>query len=111
LAASRRMKPLDWKMLWGREPMNSDWPADVRFEAHYGLKPDIAPCPESATFRLWTAANWLSHSITSSARPTRAIGASIPSAFALFKLIKNSTRVESCTGSSEGFVPFNIRPA
>jgi hypothetical protein len=28
--------------------MNSDWSADVRFEAHYGLKPDIASCPKSA---------------------------------------------------------------
>ena len=32
----------------GREPINSDWSADVCFEAHYGLKPDIAPCPKSA---------------------------------------------------------------
>ena len=28
--------------------MNSDWSADVRFEAHYGLKPGIALCPKSA---------------------------------------------------------------
>jgi hypothetical protein len=45
------MRPLDWKMLCGREPMNSDWSADVRFEAHYGLKPDIAPCPKNTISR------------------------------------------------------------
>jgi hypothetical protein len=32
----------------GREPINSGWSADVRFEAHYRLKPDTAPCPKSA---------------------------------------------------------------
>jgi hypothetical protein len=30
-------------------PINSDWPADVCFEAQYGLTPDIAPCPKTFT--------------------------------------------------------------
>jgi hypothetical protein len=32
----------------GREPINLEWSADVRFGAHNGLKSDIAPCPKSA---------------------------------------------------------------
>ena len=40
----------------GREPINSEWLADVRFGAHSGLKSDIAPCPKSA--HVWTAPSW-----------------------------------------------------
>jgi hypothetical protein len=29
----------------GREPINSDWSAEVRFGAHNGLKSEIAPRP------------------------------------------------------------------
>src|SRR5438046_6768811 len=36
----------------GREPINFEWSADVRFGAHNGLKSDIAPCPKSANKRL-----------------------------------------------------------
>jgi hypothetical protein len=32
----------------GREPMNSEWSADVRFGAHSGLKSDITALPKSA---------------------------------------------------------------
>src|SRR5258706_2684522 len=32
----------------GREPINLEWSADVRFGAHNGLKSDIAPCPKHA---------------------------------------------------------------
>jgi hypothetical protein len=32
----------------GREPINLQWSADVRFGAHNGLKSDIAPFPKSA---------------------------------------------------------------
>jgi hypothetical protein len=32
----------------GREPINSEWLANVRFAAQNGLKSDIAPCPKSA---------------------------------------------------------------
>ena len=35
----------------GREPINLEWSADVRFGAHNGLKSDIAPCPKSAINR------------------------------------------------------------
>jgi hypothetical protein len=31
--------------------INLEWSADVRFGAHNGLKPDIAPCPKSAQQR------------------------------------------------------------
>jgi hypothetical protein len=31
--------------------ISSDWWADVRFEEHYGLKPDIAPYLLNATYR------------------------------------------------------------
>src|ERR1700730_12465568 len=41
----------------GREPINTGWSADVRFEAHYGLKPDTAPCPKSATSGLMHCSN------------------------------------------------------
>src|SRR6202011_673865 len=32
----------------GREPINSEWSADVRFGAHSGLKSDIAALPKCA---------------------------------------------------------------
>jgi hypothetical protein len=32
----------------GREPINLERPADVRFGADNGLKSDMAPCPKSA---------------------------------------------------------------
>ena len=32
----------------GREPINLEVLADVRFKAHYGPKPDVAPSPRSA---------------------------------------------------------------
>ena len=32
----------------GREPINSEWSADVRFAAHYGLNSDIELGPKSA---------------------------------------------------------------
>ncbi len=54
---------------------------------------------------------WSPHSITSSARPTSATDGSIPSAVAVFKFMKSSTFVESCTGRSAGFSPFRMRPA
>ena len=36
------------KVVLGREPINSEWLADVRFGAHSGLKSDIAGGPKSA---------------------------------------------------------------
>jgi hypothetical protein len=44
---------------------------DVRFDAHYGLKSDIAPCPKSAAISgLMHRSNLTAYSITSSARPS-----------------------------------------
>jgi hypothetical protein len=32
------------------EPINSEWTADIRFGAHFGLKSDITAFPKSADF-------------------------------------------------------------
>jgi hypothetical protein len=37
-----------WADYLARELINSERPADVRFGADNGLKPDMAPCPKSA---------------------------------------------------------------
>jgi hypothetical protein len=50
-----------------------------------------------------------SHSITSSARYCKNHGNSIPSAFAVFRLMTNSYLAGACTGNSEGFSPLRIR--
>src|SRR5262245_22234323 len=49
------------------------------------------------------------HSITSSARASRLGGISIPSAFAVLRLITSSYLVGACTGRSAGFVPLKMR--
>jgi hypothetical protein len=47
LARITKLTDLNLRNL-GRESINSEWLADVRFGAHSGLKSDIAPCPKSA---------------------------------------------------------------
>jgi energy-coupling factor transporter ATP-binding protein EcfA2 len=37
------------RRILGREPINSERSADVRFGSHSGLKSDIATCPKSAS--------------------------------------------------------------
>src|SRR5262249_1424588 len=49
------------------------------------------------------------HSITPSARASNCPGTSIPSAFAVLRLITSSTFVGACTGRSAGFSPLRIR--
>src|SRR5262245_53616643 len=49
------------------------------------------------------------HSITSSARASTLAGISMPSAFAVLRLITNSYLVGACTGSSAGFSPLRMR--
>ena len=49
------------------------------------------------------------HSITSSARASSVGGTSIPSAFAVFRLITSSYLVGACTGRSDGFSPLRMR--
>src|SRR5262249_19222961 len=51
------------------------------------------------------------HSITSSARASNVGGRSIPSAFAVFRLMTSSNFVGCWTGRSAGLAPFKIRPA
>src|SRR6266511_100475 len=50
------------------------------------------------------------YSITSSARPSSDSGTVRPSAFAVLRLMINSTLVDCCTGRSAGFSPLRIRP-
>ena len=50
------------------------------------------------------------HSITSSARPSSAGGTSMPSAFAVLRLMISSTWVPCITGRSAGFSPFSTLP-
>jgi hypothetical protein len=50
-----------------------------------------------------------SHSITSSAMESSRAGISIPSAFAVLRLMTNSNLVGCSTGSSAGFSPLRIR--
>jgi hypothetical protein len=61
---------------------------DVRFEAHYGLKSDIAACPKSANFGSGHA-----HSITSSARASSVGGMWMPKDRAVAELITNLNSV------------------
>jgi hypothetical protein len=59
---------------------------------------------------LWIHPSFASHSITSSARSRIAVGTSMPSALATFKLTASSILVGCCTGKSRGFSPLRIRP-
>src|SRR5882757_10065287 len=77
--------------------MNSDWSADVRFEAHYGLKPDIAPCPKRAMNGLMRRSKRHLYSITLSARPSSEGGTARPSALAVLRLTISSDFVGACT--------------
>src|SRR5262245_41743411 len=52
----------------------------------------------------------LHHSITSSARASNDGGTSMPSAFAVLRLMTNSNLVGCTTGRSPGFSPFRMRP-
>jgi hypothetical protein len=49
------------------------------------------------------------YSITSSARASSVGGTSMPSAFAVFKLMASSYLVGACTGRSAGFSPLRMR--
>src|SRR5262249_21456820 len=51
------------------------------------------------------------HSITSSASASSRSGTSMPSAFAVLRLITNSNFVDCWTGKSAGFSPLRMRPA
>jgi len=51
----------------------------------------------------------VTHSITSSARASSVGGSSMPSAFAVFRLMTNSYLVGACTGRSAGFSPLRMR--
>src|SRR4030081_2928658 len=76
---------------------------EVRFEAHYGLKSDIAPSPKSARNRSGT-----SHSITSSARPSSVGGILNPIVRAVLRLTLSRNLVGNSTGRSDGFLPLRI---
>jgi hypothetical protein len=57
------------------------------------------------------AAPMATHSITSSARASRAGGTSRPSAFAVVKLMTSSNLVGCTTGNSAGLAPLRTLPA
>src|SRR5262245_17512240 len=57
-----------------------------------------------------TSFAWRTHSITSSARPSRESGKVRPSALAVLRLMISSTLVDCCTGKSAGFSPLRTRP-
>jgi hypothetical protein len=82
---------------------------DVRFNAHSGLKSDIAACPKSANKRLMRRSKLQSYSITSSARARSAVGNVRPIALAVLRLITSSYLVGTCTGRSAGFSPLRMR--
>jgi hypothetical protein len=71
--------------------------ADVRFNAHYGLKSDIAPCPRSAIFGLMRRSKRHLYSITLSACPSSEGGTARPSALAVLRLTIGSNFVGACT--------------
>src|SRR3954469_22355582 len=56
-----------------------------------------------------TSFAWRTHSITSSARPSKVVGKSSPSALAVLRLITSSYLVGACTGRSAGFSPLRTR--
>jgi hypothetical protein len=61
----------------------------------------------STSRRKHTRSKWPQYSINSSARPV--LGTLRPSAFAVFRLMYNSTLVTCWTGRSAGFSPLRIR--
>jgi hypothetical protein len=82
--------------------------ADVCFEAHYGLKSDIALSPKSANTGLMRRSRGSNYSITSSALTKMEVGIDKPSNFAVRALTINSWVVGSSMGMSPGLVPFRI---
>src|SRR5436190_9655453 len=70
------------------------------------------PLPEPDFHRLdRTSFGWRTHSITLSARATSNGGRSIPSVFAVLRLMLNSYLVGWKMGISAGFAPFSILSA
>src|SRR3954469_25401625 len=57
-----------------------------------------------------TSFAWRTHSITSSARPSKFSGTLMPRAFAVLRLTINSTFVDCWTGKSAGLSPLRMRP-
>src|SRR6476646_428801 len=57
-----------------------------------------------------TSFAWRTHSMTSSARISRAVGTSNPCALAIFRLTISSTLTECWTAKSAGFSPLSTRP-
>src|ERR1700737_2072973 len=76
---------------------------DVRSSSASGRRQLDPPRPKSANKR-----HSAFHSITSSARVMSVGGTSIPSTFAVFRLMANTNFVGSWTGKSAGFAPLRI---
>jgi hypothetical protein len=105
-------------MQW-REQRNSDWDHTrttlqaLRY-VRFNPAADMAPAATEVGCRpnadSCAAANAVSYSMTSSARPSTASGTVSPSAFAVLRLITSSKLADCCTGNSAGGSPFKIRP-
>jgi len=80
--------------------------ADFRFGAHFGLKPDIAPGPKSATADSCTAANRIFGA------DEQAVGTSKPRAMVAVRSIISSNLGGCSTGMVlRGFPFFRLRSA
>jgi hypothetical protein len=78
------------------------------FATDLGAPQRMAVCANSGREQMQQIAGY---SITSSTRISIDIGISMPSVFAVFRFMSNSTFVTCSTGSSAVFSPLRIRPA
>ena len=81
----------------------------VRFSPRTDIRADIAEGPSCAIRRPEQVQR--AYSTTSSARADSVGGTSMPSAFAVLRLITNSNLVDCMIGRSAGLVPWRMRPA
>ena len=84
---------------------------DREFRAHSPPAADIRKPPLRARSRLMHGNKQNRYSITSSARADSGGGTSMPSVFAVLRLITNSNLVTCTTGRSAGLSPLRTRPA
>jgi len=132
LALAVRRWPSIWRAglnslatIWKRTLINRGWVAAASHSlpTHKAPVPTIVrscpitdkllqcrECPLSAKSGLMHRIKEQLYSITSSARPIKGSGIFNPSAFAVFRLMTNSTFVDCWTGRSAGFSPLRIRP-
>jgi hypothetical protein len=84
---------------------------DVRSTLESRHSSALSRCPFRANSGLMQRSKNDRYSITSSARADRVGGTSMPSAFAVLRLITNSNLVDCTIGRSAGLAPLRIWPA